>query len=48
MNFVDEPLCRARIEIEVWRMDLWSQWGKKVRHVDRVALTYMLPWWLRW
>ena len=30
-------------------MDLWTQWGKeKVGQVDKVALTYMLPWWLRW
>ena len=29
-------------------MDLWTQWGKeKVGQVDKVVLTYMLPWWLR-
>ena len=25
-NGADEPICRAAIETQTWRMDLWAQW----------------------
>ena len=26
-NGTDEPICRAGIEMQMQRMDLWIQWG---------------------
>ena len=42
-NGTDEPICRARIEMQTQRMDLWTHRGKeKVK--ERVVLdTYTLP-----
>ena len=28
-NGTDEPICRAGIEMQTQRTDLWAQWGKK-------------------
>ena len=28
-NGMDEPVCRARTEMLMERMDLWTQWGKE-------------------
>ena len=35
---IDEPICRAEIKMQTWRMDLWTQQRKKsVRQIERVA-----------
>ena len=40
----DEPICRAGIEAQRLRTDLWAQWKKdKVGRNERVSLTYTLP-----
>ena len=28
-NGTDEPMCRAVIEMQTQRTDLWAQWGKE-------------------
>ena len=28
-NGTDEPICRARIETQTWRMDVWIQGGRR-------------------
>ena len=41
-NGTDEPILRAGIETQMWRMDLWSQWRKeRVERPERVALKYI-------
>ena len=25
----EEPVCRAAVEMQMWRMDLWTQFGKE-------------------
>ena len=41
-NGTDEPICMARIEIQMQRMGLWTQWGKeRVGRIERVALMRM-------
>ena len=40
-NGANEPICRAGIETQTQRMDLWTQQGKeRVGQIERVALTY--------
>ena len=35
---IDEPICRAGIKMQTWRMDLWTQQRKQsVRRIERVA-----------
>ena len=36
-NGMDEPICRAKIEMPLERMDLWTQWGKE--RVGQVEMT---------
>ena len=41
----DEPICRAGMETQTQRTDLWTQWVKrKVGRIERLALTYILYW----
>ena len=36
-NGTDEPVCRAGIEVLTYRMDLWTQQGKRrVRRIETV------------
>ena len=38
----DEHICRAAIEMEKQRKDLWTQWVKgRVGQIERVALIYL-------
>ena len=38
----DEPICRAAMETQTWREDLWTQWGKgRVGQIERVIWKYM-------
>ena len=38
----DEPICRAAIEMQTYRTDLWTQQEKeRVGRIERVALKYM-------
>ena len=38
----DEPICKAAVEMQTQRMDLWTQWGKmRVGRIERVALRCM-------
>ena len=38
-NGTDEHICRARIETQALRTDLWTQWGKeRMGHIERVAV----------
>ena len=42
-NGTDEPICRAEIEIQTWRRDLWTQQGKeRVGQTEKVALKHIL------
>ena len=35
-------ICRAEIEMQMQRKDLWTQWGtERVGQIERVALTYI-------
>ena len=34
-NGTDKPICRAGIETQTWRMDMWIQWRKQ--WVGRIA-----------
>ena len=29
-NGIDEPMCREGMEMQMWRMDLWTQWGEEM------------------
>ena len=41
-NDTDEPICKAGIEMQTYRIDLWTQWGKeRVGRTERVALAYI-------
>ena len=41
-NGTDELICRAGIEMERYRTDLWMQWGKgRVGGIDRAALKHL-------
>ena len=42
-NGTDEPICRAEIEKQMERMDVWTQGGgqERVGRIGRVALTYL-------
>ena len=41
-NGTDEPICKEEMEIQVWRTDLWAQYGKgRVGQIEKVSLTYM-------
>ena len=41
-NGTDEPICKARIEAQMLRTDLWTQGGKEgVGQIERVVLTYI-------
>lgn len=38
-NGTDEPTCRAGVEMQAWRTDLWTQQGKeRVGQMERVTL----------
>ena len=40
-NGTGEPIFRAGIETQIYRTDLWTQWGKKrVGQIERVAQKY--------
>ena len=35
----DERICKAAVEMQTHKMDLWTQWGKtRVGRIERVAL----------
>ena len=39
VNGPEEPICKAAIEMQTWRTDLWTQWPKeRVEHIERVSL----------
>ena len=41
-NGTDEAICRAGIEMQSQRKNLWTQWGKeRVGRIERVALAYI-------
>ena len=40
-NGTDDPICRAGIQMQIQRTDLWSQQGKKSGQSEKVALTYI-------
>ena len=42
-HFTDEPACRAGIETQTSRLDMWMQGqvGEKVRQIGRIGLTYI-------
>ena len=41
-NTYDEPICRAGIEMQTQRTDLWAQQGKERRgQIEIVALEYV-------
>ena len=41
-NGADEPICRAGIEMQTQKMDLWTQQGKEsVGWAEGVALKYL-------
>ena len=41
-NYTDEPICRAEIEMQALRTDLWMCGGEEREgQVERVALTYI-------
>ena len=43
--WIDEPICRARIETSTCITDLWTQNRKeRVGQIKRVALKPMLPY----
>ena len=34
----DEPICRATVEMQVQRRDLWTQWGtQRVGQIEKIA-----------
>ena len=38
----EEPICRAAVETQSQRTDLWAQWGKKrVGQIERVVLKHI-------
>ena len=38
----DEPICRAAMEMQTQRADLWTPWGKeRVERIETVALKGM-------
>ena len=40
-NHTDEHICRKRVKMQVYRTDVWTQWGKgSVGRMEKVALTY--------
>ena len=41
-NGTDEPICRAGIETQTWRIDMQARWGQKVGQIERVALKCIL------
>ena len=42
-NGTDEPICRAAMETQTYKTDLWTQWGKeRVGSTDREAWKYIL------
>ena len=43
-NGTDEPICRARIEMQTQRMDLWTHQGKEKVKEKVVLDTYTLPY----
>ena len=45
-NGTDEPVCRAGIETQTQRTDLWAQQEKRVEQTKRVTLTYI--WRRKW
>ena len=50
-NGTDEPICRAGIETQTQRMDLWSQQVKeRVGQIERVELkcTHMKYPYVKW
>ena len=41
-NGADEPICRAGVQMQTYRRDMWTQQGKEgVGQIGRVALTYV-------
>ena len=42
----DEPvICRAAMEMQTQRADLWTQWGKeRVGRIERIAWKHTLPY----
>ena len=41
-NGIDEPIFRAGIEMQTWRMDSWTQLGKEwMRQIERITLVYI-------
>ena len=41
-NSTDEPIFRVEIEMQMWRIDLWTQGVKeRVGQIERVTLTYI-------
>ena len=36
-NCTDEPVCRAAMETEAYRTDLWTQWKERVGGIERLA-----------
>ena len=38
----DDSICRAAMEMQTQRTDLWTQWGKeKVEQIEGVALKHV-------
>ena len=39
-NCIPESICRGGTKMQMYRMDLWTQWGiKRVGQIERAALT---------
>lgn len=38
----DEPICRAEIEMHVWRTDLWAQQVEEGQRIDSSIAIYTL------
>ena len=44
-NGTGEPICRAVVETQTEKTDLWAQWGKeKVGQIERIAWKHTLPY----
>ena len=43
-NITDESVCRAGIEVQMERTDLWTQWGKeRMERIENNTETNTLP-----